>query len=84
MAIHSSILAWEIPGTEEAGRLWSMGSQRVEHNLATRQQQHRVHTTESIPQHLLLRVWGSTHSAFLSTFCGSTLLTLLFTLVSLR
>ena len=29
MAIHSSILAWEVPQTEECGRLWSMGSQRV-------------------------------------------------------
>ena len=27
MAIHSSILAWEIPWTEESGRLQSMGSQ---------------------------------------------------------
>ena len=26
---HSSILAWEIPQTEEAGRLHSMGLQRV-------------------------------------------------------
>ena len=29
MAIHSSILAWKIPGTEEPGRLWSIGSQRI-------------------------------------------------------
>ena len=29
MATHSSILAWRIPWTEEPGRLWSMGSQRV-------------------------------------------------------
>ena len=29
MAIHSSILAWKIPWTEEPGRLQSMGSQRV-------------------------------------------------------
>ena len=28
---HSSLLAWEIPWTEEAGRLQSMGSQRVGH-----------------------------------------------------
>ena len=27
MAIHSSILAWRIPWTEEPGRLLSMGSQ---------------------------------------------------------
>ena len=30
-ANHSSILAWRIPWTEEAGGLQSMGSQRVEH-----------------------------------------------------
>ena len=29
MATHSSILAWRIPWTEDAGRLQSMGSQRV-------------------------------------------------------
>ena len=32
MAIHSNILAWKIPWTEEPGRLQSMGSQRVRHN----------------------------------------------------
>ena len=32
MAIHSSILAWRIPGTEEPGRLQSTGSQRVGHD----------------------------------------------------
>ena len=34
-ATHPSILAWKIPWTEEAGRLQSMGSQRVRHNRAT-------------------------------------------------
>ena len=29
MATHSSVLAWRIPGTEEPGGLWSMGSHRV-------------------------------------------------------
>ena len=32
MATHSSILTWGIPWTEEPGRLWSIGSQRVGHN----------------------------------------------------
>ena len=32
MATHSSILAWGIPGTEEPGRLPSMGSHRVGHD----------------------------------------------------
>ena len=32
MAIHSSILAWKIPRTEEPGRLQSVGSQGVRHD----------------------------------------------------
>ena len=36
MATHSSILAWEIPWTEDPGGLWSMGLQRVEHDSATK------------------------------------------------
>ena len=35
MATHSSILAWEIPWTEESGGLQSMGSQRVRHDWET-------------------------------------------------
>ena len=35
MACHSSILAWEIPRTEEPGGLQSLGSHRVGHNLVT-------------------------------------------------
>ena len=34
MAIHSSVLAWRIRGTEEPGRLQSMGSLRVGHGLS--------------------------------------------------
>ena len=32
MATDSSILAWRIPRTEEPGRLWSIGLQRVRHD----------------------------------------------------
>ena len=32
MATHSSILAWEIPWTEEAGRLQSTESQRIRYD----------------------------------------------------
>ena len=32
IATHSSTLAWKIPGTEEPGRLQSMGSQRAGHD----------------------------------------------------
>ena len=39
MATHSSILAWRIPCTEESGGLQSVGSQRVGHNFAAKQEQ---------------------------------------------
>ena len=32
METHSSIPAWRIPWTEEPGRIWSIGSQRVGHD----------------------------------------------------
>ena len=35
MATHSSILAWEIPWTEEPGSLQSMGLQGVGHDWVT-------------------------------------------------
>ena len=38
MAIHSSILAWRIPWTEEPGGLQSVGLQRAGHDLASEQQ----------------------------------------------
>ena len=38
MVAHSSILAWEIPWTEETGGLQSIGSQRVGHDWAIEQQ----------------------------------------------
>ena len=45
-ATHSSILAWEIPCTEEPGALQSMESRRVRHDLATEhQQQYNTHNT---------------------------------------
>ena len=39
MAIYFSILIWKVPQTEDHGGLLSMGSQRVGHNLVTKQQQ---------------------------------------------
>ena len=38
MATHSSVIAWEIPWTEEPGGLQTMGSQK-RHDLASEQQQ---------------------------------------------
>ena len=42
MTTHSSILTWEIPWTEEPGRLQSMGSQRVGNELVTKQQEQQT------------------------------------------
>ena len=43
---NSSILAWEIPWTDESGGLQSMGLGRVRHNLATKQQQFFVYSSD--------------------------------------
>ena len=43
MATHSSILAWEIPWTEEPGGLQSMGPQRVGQDRVTKTHTH-THT----------------------------------------
>ena len=42
MATHSSNLAWRIPWTEETDGLQSTGSQKVGHNLVTKQQQQQL------------------------------------------
>ena len=42
MTTCSSILAWEIPYTEEPGGLQSTGSQRVRHDSATEEQQQAI------------------------------------------
>ena len=35
MATHSNVLAWRNPWTEEPGKLQSLGSQRIGHDLVT-------------------------------------------------
>ena len=52
MALHSSILAWTVPWTEEPGRLQSLGSQG--HSRATER------THKNIPKHLNLSVTPKT------------------------
>ena len=42
MATHSGIFAWKIPWTEQPGGLQFLGSQRVRHNLVTKQHQHHT------------------------------------------
>ena len=53
MATHSSILAWEIPWTEDPSGLQSVELQRVRHGLATKQQQQiRYRTPVYSEEHL--------------------------------
>ena len=40
MATHSNTLAWESPWMEDLSGLQYMGSQRIRHDLATKQQKH--------------------------------------------
>ena len=42
MATHSTILAWEVPWTEEPGGLQSRGLQRVGCDWASKQQHHLI------------------------------------------
>ena len=55
MAIHSSILAWRIPWTEEPGGLQSTGSQTVGHDLASKQQEYRI--KQSYPRSVSHQMW---------------------------
>ena len=55
MAAHSSILAWEIPWTEEPGRLQSMQLPRVGHDLVTQERQKCQITSQ--PAHSLSLVY---------------------------
>ena len=54
MVTHSSILVWEIPWTEEPGRLESMRLQRVRHDLVTKQQTYNINNTRNKRQLLLI------------------------------
>ena len=51
MATHSSVLAWEIPGTEESGGLQSLGLQRVRHDSSDLAQ----HSTAQHKRYILSR-----------------------------
>ena len=53
MATHSSIIAWKISWTEEPG-IQSIESQKVKHNLGTKQQQQQQIKLEYLVQSLLI------------------------------
>jgi len=69
MKICSSILAWEIPWTEEPGRLQSMGSQRVGHDQAhmyihTHTYTHEGSITFKIPCHYTGHLYNIGHKFY--------------------
>ena len=49
MATHSSVLAWEIPWTEEPGGLQLIRLQRVRHDLVTEQEFINILCLNAIP-----------------------------------
>ena len=59
MAIHCSILAWEIPWREEPGRLQSMGSQRLRHDWVTNTHTHTHTTLKCYEQSLYTTLGGN-------------------------
>ena len=78
-APHFSIFAYEIPWTEEPGRLQSMGSQRVKHdwvtNTCTRARTH-THTHTHTPHMLIIydnckRCWRKPPKIVFKAACSS-------------
>ena len=63
MATHSSILVWRNPWTEEAGRLQSMGLQRVGHDWVTNTHTHTHTHTHTLSRHTLpfSGKWGKSY-----------------------
>ena len=57
MATHSCILAWEIPWTEEPGRLQSTVLQRVRHNLVTNNHKRPFEQRRDVIRDFLVRVF---------------------------
>ena len=54
MTTHSSILAWEIPWTEEPAGLQSLGSQRVRHDLVAEHEHELTRAVENILKVILI------------------------------
>ena len=86
MATYSSVLAWRIPGTGEAGRLQPIGSQRVRHNRSDLVYFSGVMIFSHMPcnyfQYLLLQnaeiFWESPNTPLIIT--SATLLSIIITL----
>ena len=80
MATYSSILAWRISWTEEPGRLQSMGSPRVGHDLVTEQQNKKMKWVANSSHSNIMK---RKESRFVKKFFLFSFLGLLWVLVSL-
>ena len=69
MSTPSSILAWEIPWTEEPGGLQSMGSQRGGHDLATKQDSWGQESGSDLDGWFCLRLSWEAKSAVQAAVC---------------
>ena len=56
MATYSSILDWEIPRTEEPGRLQTMGLQKSWTRLSTHASMHLLNYLTSLLPHLIVKL----------------------------
>ena len=70
-AIHTSILAWKIPWTEEPGGLQSLGSQRLGHNwacthlISVRYNFRHIHIPDGLNYlHFQVRKWNLTNYCY--------------------
>ena len=66
VAPHSTILAWGIAQTEEPGRLQSMGSRRVRHDLATEHAWWPVNECFNKTSKYWFHLWGYRRTCMLS------------------
>ena len=78
-ATHSGILTWRIPGTEEPGKLRSMGLQRVRHDWATEHANFPCYRAQALGTWASVavapRLWSTgsivvAHGLSYSTACG--------------
>ena len=65
MANNLNILAWRIPWTDEPGRLWSLGSQRVKHDWSDLAGSTTVYLTTQLLRGILV---VSSYGLFLKSF----------------
>ena len=70
MATYSSILAWKIPRTEEAGRLQSLGCKESDITQGLKNKQWRAHVLQEVQLGVLRGIGGLVRSTHAINTCG--------------